>query len=246
MSRLSRVLLILASVIGVTQIVSVPMAAAQSFPPQNAPVQSPWYVEGGGGLIWRMDASRSTTFFNLAAPPLSGPGTNTIAFDPGYNLDFGVGYRLPWGFRTEIEGNYSHYTVSSLSPLSTDGTFPLLNGSRLNVQSGGDRTEYGGTLNAFYDLPISASYVPYVGVGGGMETIKAETVTVAGPSGVPHFTEFGGNATDAIILAEVGMTIALNETWSVVPSYRFQHVFINSSGFPDNANIFKVGIRYSP
>jgi hypothetical protein len=93
---------------------------------------------------------------------------------------------------------------------------------------------------------MSVSYVPYIGVGGGLETINAETVTVAGPGGVPHFTEFGGNATDAIILAEVGMTIALNEKWSVVPSYRFQHVFLNSAAFPDNANIFKLGIRYSP
>jgi opacity protein-like surface antigen len=233
-------------VIGAAQIVSAPMAAAQTFQPHNAPVQSPWYIEGSSGLIWRMDASRSTTFFNLVGPPVSGPGTNTIAFDPGYNLNLGVGYKLPWGFRAEIEGNYSHYTVSSLSPLSTDGTFPVLNGSRLNVQSGGDRNEYGGTLNAFYDLPISASYVPYIGAGGGIETINADTVVVAGPGGVPRFTEAGGNATDAIILAEVGVTIALNEKWSVVPSYRFQHVFTNGSAFPDNANIFKVGIRYSP
>ncbi|MFZ0423111.1 MAG: hypothetical protein WAL80_09575 [Xanthobacteraceae bacterium] len=246
MPHLPRAFFILASVIGATQIMSAPMAAAQSFPPQNAPVQSPWYIEGSGGLDWRMDASRSTTFFSLVGPPVSTPGTNTIAFDPGYNLGLGVGYKLPWGFRAEIEGNYSHYTVSSLSPLSTNGAFPALNGSRLNVQSGGARDEYGGTVNAYYDLPMSVSYVPYIGVGGGLETINAETVTVAGPGGVPHFTEFGGNATDAIILAEVGMTIALNEKWSVVPSYRFQHVFLNSAAFPDNANIFKLGIRYSP
>jgi hypothetical protein len=237
-------LFIIAGVIGGAE-----TASAQLAPIKNVPVQNPWYIEGSGGLIWRMDASRSTTFFTVGGGPgsASGPGTNTITFDPGYAFAFGVGYKLPWGFRTEVEGNYSHYTVSSLSPLSTDGAFPVLNGSRLNVQSGGDRDEYGGTLNVFYDLPISvSSWVPYIGAGGGVETINAETVVVSGPGGVPRFTEFGGNATDAIVLGEVGMTIALDAKWSVVPSYRFQHIFTNGSAFPVNDNIFKVGVRYSP
>ena len=133
-----------------------------------------------------------------------------------------INYRFTSGF--EVEGGYSHYTVSSLSPLSTDGTFPILNGSRLNVQSGGGRDEYSGTVNAFYDLQNWGAWVPYVGVGGGVDTINAETVVVAGPGGIPRFTEVGGNATDAVILGEVGVSLALDEKWSVVPSYRFQHV----------------------
>jgi hypothetical protein len=41
------------------------------------------------------------------------------------------------------------------------------------------------------------------------------------------------------------MTITLNAKWSVVPSYRFEKVFTNAGAFPNQANIFKLGLRYS-
>lgn len=102
--RVCALFLFLASMIGATQ-----MARAQSLP------QAPWYISGGSGMIWRMDASRSTTFFTVGGGPgsPSGPGTNSITFDPGYDFNLAVGYKLPWGFRAEVEGNYSHYTVSN-------------------------------------------------------------------------------------------------------------------------------------
>src|ERR1700692_2690464 len=125
--RLPCALFILAGLLGATQ-----TASAQMAPVRNAAVPNPWYVEADGGLLWRMDASRSTTVFSAGGgglgAPVSGPGTDTIAFDPGYIVTLGIGYKLPLGFRLEVEGGYSHYSAASVSPLSTDGTFPFLNG----------------------------------------------------------------------------------------------------------------------
>jgi opacity protein-like surface antigen len=232
-------------VIGATQ-----TASAQMAPVRNAAVQGPWYVEVDGGLLWRMDASHSTTFFSAGGgglgAPLSGAGTDTVAFDPGYIVTLGIGYRLPLGFRLEIEGGYSHYTVASASPLSTDGTFSSLNGSRFNTQSGGGRDQYTGMFNAFYDVPMSGWWAPYIGVGGGVSYVQAETTVFADSNGVPRLTGLGGNSTDAVMMAEVGVTFTLDPKWSVVPSYRFQHVFTASGAFPNNDHIIKLGIRYSP
>jgi hypothetical protein len=169
--------------IGTAQIAAAqtppPNIPAQSVPPvyaatqgnswsaasgQSVVAQSPWYIELSGGGIWRMDSSRSTTFYGTpglglgALVVVTGPGTNTVTFDPGYTFDFGLGYRLPHGLRVEVEGGYAHYTLSSVSPLNTNGALPFLNGNKLTLTSGGNVDQYAVTLNAFYDVPISGAF----------------------------------------------------------------------------------------
>jgi opacity protein-like surface antigen len=189
-----------------------------------------------------MDASRSTTFSNAAG--LTGPGNSAATFDPGPVVNFGVGYKLPLGFRVEAEFGYAHYGIDSVSPLSTNGAFPALNGSRLSLQSGGGRDQYSGTVNAFYDLPRFGSVTPYIGTGFGVFATHAETGIFSGP-GVSQFTQGGGSATNAGVIAEAGAAIAVAPKWDVVPSYRYQHVFSNAGAFPSETNIFKLGLRYS-
>ena len=128
----------------------------------------------------------------LQQPCTTGPGTNTLTFDPGYAVNFGIGYKLPLGFRIEAERGYAHYSLASVSPLSTNGAFPALNGNRFTLQSGGGRDQYSAVLNAFYDLPISGWLVPYIGAGAGVNTTYAQTSTFVGPGGGPRFTEVGG------------------------------------------------------
>jgi opacity protein-like surface antigen len=210
---------------------------------QTVSAQSPWYIEGSAGALWRMDATRSTTIFNSLGT--TGPGTNTTTFFPGAVFNLGLGYKLPWGFRIEAEGGYAHYSAESVSPLSTNGAFPLLNGNRLELQSGGARDQYSATFNAFYDLPMFGQFIPYVGAGIGVNTVNSQDGHFAGVGGVPRFTQLGGSGTNAAVLGEVGMTITLNAKWSVVPSYRFEKVFTNAGAFPNQANIFKLGLRYS-
>jgi opacity protein-like surface antigen len=159
-------------------------------------------------------------------------------------VNFGVGYKLPLGFRVEAEFGYAHYGLASVNPLSTDGTFPQLNGSRLSLQSGGSRDQYSGTVNAFYDLPRFGSITPYIGTGFGVFATNAETAIFTGPN-VSKFTASGGSATNAGVVAEVGAAIAVAPKWDVVPSYRYQYLFTNTGAFPSEINIFKLGMRYS-
>jgi hypothetical protein len=48
-----------------------------------------------------------------------------------------------------------------------------------------------------------------------------------------------------VVLGEIGVTIELDERWAVVPSYRFEHVFTTNNASPNDANIFRLGVRYS-
>jgi opacity protein-like surface antigen len=208
---------------------------------QTASAQSPWYIEGSAGALLRYDASRSTTFSDSLGA--SGPGTNTVTYSPGYVLNLGIGYKLPFGFRVEVEGGYAHYDADTASPLSS--AFPALNGSALNLQSGGGHSQYSATFNGFYDLPISGWIVPYIGAGVGFNATDAQTGYFAGSGGIPRFTQSGGNAQNAVALAEAGLTIAVNDKWFVVPSYRFEKVFTTGNAFLNQANIFKLGVRYA-
>jgi opacity protein-like surface antigen len=225
--------------------------AASICPLRNASAQDlaqkPWYIEASAGALWRTDRSYSTTFFNSLGT--TGPGTNTETFYPGPVINLGFGYYLPFGFRAEMEAGYARYTASSISPVSTNGAFPELNGSRLNVTSGAARDQYTGSLNVFYDFPDFGSMAPYVGLGTGAEYINSAVGYFSGP-GVPVFTQLAGHTTDILLLAEMGVALKVDADWSIVPSYRFQSALPTSgpvsSGTVLNAHIFKIGIRYSP
>jgi len=216
--------------------------ASVIFAAQTAAAQNHWYVEGSAGTQLRMDASRSSTFTNLNTGATA-PGTDTTTYDPGFVANLGLGYRLPLGFRVEGEVGYAHYSSSSTSP-ATNGAFPALNGSRLGLQAGGGFDQGSITANAFYDLPISGGLIPYIGGGVGAFLTNAQSGYFAGP-GVRFFTQGGGTSYVVPgILGEVGLNIAFNANWAVVPSYRFEHVF-TVSGLANNENIFKLGVRYS-
>jgi opacity protein-like surface antigen len=210
---------------------------------QAAFAQSNWYLEGSAGALLQMESTKWTTFFNTLG--VTGPGTNTMSFNPGYVFNFGVGYKLPYGFRTEVEGGYAHNTPNSITPVNTNGALPALNGTELGLQSGGSHDQYSGTLSVFYDKPITGWIVPYIGAGVGMYNLIAETAYYTGPGGVPRFTQYGGSITNALLLAEVGATIELDPKWALVPAYRFEKAFTRSGEFPSNANIIKLGLRYS-
>lgn len=209
----------------------------------TAAAQSPWYIIGSAGALLRMDASRSTTFFNNSGE--TAPGTNTASYNAGPTVNLGVGYQLPLGFRIEGELGYAYYTAGGVSPQVTNGTVPALNGSRLSLQSGGAYNTYSATVNAFYDLPIPGRIVPYIGGGIGVAHVNAQTAEFASPSGEPTFKTQGSDMTNAVILGELGAAYKIDPNWSLGPSYRFEHIFTTNNAFANNANIFKLDARYS-
>jgi opacity protein-like surface antigen len=120
-----------------------------------------------------------------------------------------------------------------------------LNGSRLDLVSGGVRDQYSATVNAFYDLPLSGPMVPYIGGGAGVSHLNQALGVFSGPN-VVRFTQLSSTSTDPAILGETGVAIAVNGNWSVVPAYRFEKVLTPSGAASSNINIFKIGFRYSP
>lgn len=208
-----------------------------------AEAQSPWYITGSAGALLREDASQSVTVSNRLGR--TAPLTDTAGFSTGPQINLGIGYKLPLGFRLEGEFGYGHNTISSVSPLVTNGSVPSLNGSKLSLQSGGARSTYTVTVNGFYDLPVSWPIVPFIGGGLGVAHIVGDAAYFAGSSGVPRFTYPGGQITNGVVLAEIGATYKINENWAIGPLSRFEHIFTGHTAFPYNARIFQLSSRYS-
>jgi opacity protein-like surface antigen len=175
----------------------------------------------------------------------SSPGFNTNTYDPGPAVYFGIGYRLPHGFRIEGEFGYAHFKNATASPLSTDGAFPTLNGSALSLQSGGGHTQYSAMANGFYDVPIAplaGRVTPYVGAGLGVVVDDGQTAVFANATNSVRFIEGGTTATRAAIMAEVGLTVTIDPKWAFVPAYRFEHIFQPCQRLQARLSLFDVSL----
>jgi hypothetical protein len=90
---------------------------------------SPWYVSGSVGGYFREADSTSTSFFKVANPSVTAPGSVPRSFDPGVVGNVAVGYDLLPNVRVEAEFGYADYTGSALNPVTYNPNFPRLNGS---------------------------------------------------------------------------------------------------------------------
>jgi opacity protein-like surface antigen len=207
----------------------------------SAFAQSQWYVAGSAGALLQEDESFSTVIHNGLG--MMAPGSNTDTFSPGTELSASVGYRLPQSFRIEGEFDFSENSVATISP-NAFGALPLVaNGSRQDVYAGGQHHQYAETINLFYDLPVGGRFVPYLGGGVGYYHGDASTTFSTTPTGGP-FTGHGYESNNALILAEGGVSVAVDDHWAVVPAYRFEHLFYDGRSAVDD-HIFKVGLRFS-
>jgi opacity protein-like surface antigen len=207
-----------------------------------ANAESGWYVAGSAGGYFREGVTEGETFYKITDPSVTAPGTIKFSFDPGAVANISVGYRVASHFRIETELGYDSYVGSSLNPFTTNPNFPHFDGRTFTRQSGAEYSRFTGTVNIFYDFsPLASRFTPYVGVGVGGESgrktaghfVSADGTTITGQSGT-------GSA--VLGLVEGGLNIALSKHWSVVPAYRYIHVF---DGNGEAAHIAKLGIRYS-
>lgn len=202
---------------------------------------SNWYVTGSAGALFVGDQSRNTTIYNGLGQTAA--GTNTTTYSPGEAFGVSLGYRLPLGFRAEAEFSYLHYTADTIDPFTASPLFPGLTGATLNNPSGGDHDRYTFTADLFYDLPFRPlGITPYVGGGVGYYRATATDAVFRLPSG-PAFTGRGTSGGNAVILAEVGAAVPLTPKLDLVPAYRYEYYF--GSNTAHNANIVKIGLRYS-
>jgi opacity protein-like surface antigen len=210
---------------------------------RTSSAQSAWYIVGSAGAHMRADDSGAATFSN---PQVSSPGTNTTSFDPGVLVNLAVGYRLPLGFPIEGELDFAYCNTNTASPFTPASTrVGDLDGTTLDLRSGGNHERYTQTVNAFYDLLLSGQFIPYVGMGFGATEDNGSNACFTEDGGSRTYIQHSATGIHPAVLAEVGLTIRLNNKWSVVPTYRFPHVFQSGNATEENANIVKVGLRYS-
>ncbi len=90
----------------------------------------------------------------LEAQPLG------IRFDGGFGINTAIGYQFIGGLRPEITLGFSTNDFRSISPLE----------ERNNIDGKLEATRLG--ANLWYDLPVSNTILPYVGVGLGLQNAK--------------------------------------------------------------------------
>lgn len=203
----------------------------------TAHAQSSWYIGGSAGAALFSDRTADVTIHDGIGQ--TGPGEAKTTFDPGVALDGAIGYHLPLGFRVEGELGYIHTSRDTVTVNTSVPALSFLNG-KYSSPDGGDMNFFTATVNVFYDLPVDlAGIKPYVGAGAGYYHLNVDQVEFTVPY---HFTGSGADISNAVVLVEVGATIPLAPSLSLVPAYRYEHFFASSTGY--DLNQFKIGLRY--
>jgi len=154
-------------------IACIAVAAVSSawIPAQAQPVTGP-YVSLGGGGNWLQD---ETLRLDENFPP------GKFRFDTGGAAGVGaIGYGFGNGFRVEVEGDWRYNGVRQY--LGTP--FPTV--------SGGEQQNYGGMVNALFDMDVSSDWIyPYFGGGVGYSFSRWDHIATVGTSTPYAFTADG-------------------------------------------------------
>lgn len=200
-----------------------------------------FYVEGSLGVAMPTDSSWNTSFNNHAG--MTTLGRDRVSYDLGPQMTLALGYHLAGGLRVAGEFGWGYFSTSTLRPQTSSATAQTLNGTAVSTLAGGDNTLYTMTLNAYYDLPIGGSVRPYIGGGAGWYHLDTGNIYFSDSTGANLFNQPGGSSDNGMVQAELGLTVHVDPRWSVVPSYRYEHLFA-SSGPAIDIHVFRVGARY--
>lgn len=217
-------------------------------PAPAAKADSAFYFTASAGAFLAQDVIRPSTFSNSRGQTV--PGTSTTDNGLGVSLNHGIGYRLGNGFRIEGELGYTHFGTAGATPaiaasgLAGSPGLARLNGSHLTTISGGARDIFTATVNGFYDLPVAGRFVPYLGMGLGIYRAEAEETRFADASGTQVLRGRSGHSANAMVLGEVGVTVALNADWAIAPAYRYEHLFVRGGGDVDG-HVLRLAVRYN-
>ncbi len=159
------------------------------------------YVGLGGGANFLQD---ETVRLSPAFP------SGRDHFGVGYTGVGSAGYGFGNGVRIELEGNYR------------DNTLQHFRGTSFPSEAGGNQENYGGMVNALFDMDIGKSWLyPYVGVGAGYAWTHLDTHYAA--SSLPYAQNTGGTFGNLAYQAMFGLSLPV--PWvvglSMTAEYRF-------------------------
>ncbi len=131
-------------------------------------------------------------------------------FGVGYTGLASAGYGFGNGVRIELEGNYRHNDLQHFLGTS----FP--------TEAGGRQENYGGMVNALFDMDIGKSWLyPYLGVGAGYAWTHLDTHYVG--TNYPYVENTGGTFGNLAYQAMFGLSVPV--PWvvglSMTAEYRF-------------------------
>ncbi len=128
----------------------------------SAPVVGP-YVSLGAGIDFEQD--QTLTAVRSLLPD------RTVHLDqPGFSGDASAGWGFGNGLRVELEGNYLNDHVRNI-------VYPRAPFRR----AGGYEQQYGGFVNALYDIPVALPFTPYVGLGAGGQALEFDGINSSRP-----------------------------------------------------------------
>ncbi len=159
------------------------------------------YVGLGGGANFLQD---ETVRLSPAFP------SGKDRFNIGYTGVGSAGYGFGNGVRIELEGNYR------------DNTLRHFLSSGLPNEAGGRQENYGGMVNALFDMDIGKSWLyPYLGIGAGYSWTHLDTHYAA--AGVPYAQGTSGTFGNLAYQAMFGLSVPV--PWvvglSMTAEYRF-------------------------
>ena len=132
-----------------------------------------------------------------------------LQWRPGYTVLGGAGYGFGDGFRVELDGDWLHTTVHKAD----------INGGG-QVRLHGAEQNYGGFINALYDIPVGLPIFPYVGAGAGWQEVSYDPSITDGATRV--FGQKGSFAYD--IIGGVAYPLPWVPGLSVTAEYRFMQL----------------------
>ncbi len=154
-----------------TAVLSTATSALMPHTALAQPVSGPYVSLGGGGNLIQDETLR----LNPAFP------AGKLRFDTGGVAAVGaVGYGFGNGVRVEIEGDWRY-----------NGLRQYL-GTPFPTRSGGEQQNYGGMVNAMFDMDVGTDWIfPYFGAGAGYSFTRWDHIQVLGTSTPYAFTADG-------------------------------------------------------
>ncbi len=175
--------------------------AVLTAPRAHAQPVSGIYVGLGGGANYLQD---ETVRLSPSFP------SGKDSFDFGYTGVGSLGYGFGNGVRIEIEGNYR------------DNNIRHFLGTSFPTEAGGHQENYGGMVNALFDMDIGKSWLyPYFGLGAGYGWTRMDTHYAA--TDFPYAQSTGGTFGNLAYQAMFGLSLPV--PWvvglSMTAEYRF-------------------------
>jgi len=202
------------------------------------PVTGPYVNLGGGATILN---PVNYSFHNPAYGFRRTGSTGKLLWQVGYTVMGGIGYGFGDGFRVEVDGDWLHNNIHKA------------NGSLGQSRLSGQEQDFGGFVNAFYDVSVGLPIFPYIGGGVGYQYIDFDSKVGAGSTYISR--KEGSFGYD--VIAGVAYPIAAVPGLSVTAQYRFMqltqhqnHLVLNPLGNgvinigQESTHSFLFGLRY--